>query len=115
MTRPTDPAQPQPQPQPQPPIQRASMVATPWAGHPLFNAYIKAALAHQVETGVDHTVNGKALKAVRVRRNRAGAGIVAQTREGDRRRGIKNLGAGGVQREDLNVHSHGVHSRRPLP
>ena len=30
--------------------------STPWAGHPLFNAYIKAALDHQVE--------GKALKAV---------------------------------------------------
>ena len=30
--------------------------STPWAGHPLFNAYIKAALDHQTE--------GKALKAV---------------------------------------------------
>ncbi len=30
--------------------------STPWAGHPLFNAYIKAALDHQVE--------GKALKVV---------------------------------------------------
>ena len=30
--------------------------STPWAGHPLFNAYVKAALDHQIE--------GKALKAV---------------------------------------------------
>ena len=38
--------------------------STPWAGHPLFNAYIKAALDHQAETGVDLTVKGKVLKVV---------------------------------------------------
>jgi CTP synthase len=38
--------------------------STPWAGHPLFNAYIKAALDHQVVTGADQTVKGKALKVV---------------------------------------------------
>ncbi|MFN5939262.1 MAG: CTP synthase [Polaromonas sp.] len=38
--------------------------STPWAGHPLFNAYIKAALDHQLDTEVDLTVKGKALKAV---------------------------------------------------
>ena len=38
--------------------------STPWAGHPLFNAYIKAALDHQAETEVDLTVKGKALKVV---------------------------------------------------
>ncbi len=38
--------------------------STPWAGHPLFNAYIKAALDHQEETGIDLQVKGKALKVV---------------------------------------------------
>ena len=38
--------------------------STPWAGHPLFNAYIKAALDHQAEAGVDLTVKGKVLKVV---------------------------------------------------
>ena len=38
--------------------------STPWAGHPLFNAYIKAALDHQVDAGADQTIKGKALKVV---------------------------------------------------
>ena len=38
--------------------------STPWAGHPLFNAYIKAALDHQANSGADLMVRGKALKVV---------------------------------------------------
>lgn len=38
--------------------------STPWAGHPLFNAYIKAALDQRAKTGIDHSVKGKALKVV---------------------------------------------------
>ncbi len=38
--------------------------STPWAGHPLFNAFIKAALDHQLDTEVDLTVKAKALKVV---------------------------------------------------
>jgi CTP synthase len=38
--------------------------STPWAGHPLFNAYIKAALGHQTDTEVGLTVKAKALKVV---------------------------------------------------
>ena len=38
--------------------------STPWAGHPLFNAYIKAALDHQEEIGIDLSIKGKSLKVV---------------------------------------------------
>jgi len=38
--------------------------STPWAGHPLFNAYIKAVLDHQADTEVGLTVKAKALKVV---------------------------------------------------
>ena len=38
--------------------------STPWAGHPLFNAYIKAVLDHQTNNGIDHQLKGKTLKAV---------------------------------------------------
>ncbi len=38
--------------------------STPWAGHLLFNAYIKAALDHQANAGIDLSVMGKALKVV---------------------------------------------------
>jgi len=38
--------------------------STPWAGHPLFNAYIAATLKHRTEAGQDHTTAIKPLKAV---------------------------------------------------
>ncbi len=38
--------------------------STPWTGHLLFNAYIKAALDHQANAGIDLSVMGKALKVV---------------------------------------------------
>ena len=38
--------------------------STPWAGHPLFNAYIKAALDHQEEIGIDLSIKSKSLKVV---------------------------------------------------
>ena len=38
--------------------------STPWAGHPLFNAYIAAALEHRVSAGQDQKMTTKPLKAV---------------------------------------------------
>ena len=38
--------------------------STPWAGHPLFNAYIAAALEHRVTAGQDQKMTAKPLKAV---------------------------------------------------
>ncbi len=38
--------------------------STPWAGHPLFNAYIAAALEHRAAAGQDSKSTGKSLKAV---------------------------------------------------
>ncbi len=38
--------------------------STPWAGHPLFNAYIAAALEHRVSAGQDQKMTAKPLKAV---------------------------------------------------
>ena len=38
--------------------------STPWNGHPLFNAYIAAALAHRSSSGQDAKATIKALKAV---------------------------------------------------
>ena len=38
--------------------------STPWDGHPLFNAYIAAALAHRVAAGLGHIAPAKPLKAV---------------------------------------------------
>ncbi|MDP3799277.1 MAG: CTP synthase [Polaromonas sp.] len=38
--------------------------STPWAGHPLFNAYIAAVLEHRVKAGQDGKATAKALKAV---------------------------------------------------
>ncbi len=37
--------------------------STPWDGHPLFNAFVKAALAHQADAGAAEAAGGK-LKAV---------------------------------------------------
>ncbi len=38
--------------------------STPWAGHPLFNAYIAAALEHRVSAGQDQKMTANPLKAV---------------------------------------------------
>ncbi|HQS30236.1 MAG: CTP synthetase [Polaromonas sp. 39-63-203] len=38
--------------------------STPWAGHPLFNAYIAATLKHRTAAGQDHATASKPLKAV---------------------------------------------------
>lgn len=38
--------------------------STPWAGHPLFNAYIAAVLEHRVKAGQDGKAAAKPLKAV---------------------------------------------------
>ena len=38
--------------------------STPWAGHPLFNAYIAAALEHRVSASQDQKMTAKPLKAV---------------------------------------------------
>ena len=38
--------------------------STPWAGHPLFNAYIAAGLEHRATVGQDQKTTAKPLKAV---------------------------------------------------